>query len=137
MNKTTSSAPSTLTIVLFSAILGFLGFVAPHLAVQQLNLKANDLFGIIVGVLTIFYVCGFTIFALRKIHGSINFRKLFVASWMSVLTMAVLVLIYYFATFTWLDKKPIPEGFAGALILKYNAFGMIFSSLLALIFKKE
>jgi hypothetical protein len=137
MSNTAASAPSTLTIVLFSAILGFLGFVAPHLVVQKLQLKANDLFGIIVGVLTIFYVCGFTIFVLRKIHGKINFRKLFVASWMSVLTMAVLVLIYYTATFMWLENKPMPEGFAGALILKYNAFGMIFSSLLALIFKKE
>lgn len=137
MNNTAAPAPSTLTIVLFSAVLGFLGFVAPTLLVQKLQLKANELFGIIVGVLTIFYVCGFTIFALRKIHGKINFRKMFVASWMSVLTMAVFVLIYYTATFMWLEKKPMPEGFAGALILKYNAFGMIFSSLLALIFKKE
>lgn len=140
-NLTHQQAPSSVVIVLFSAFLATVAFIGANLIPVSLDLpKKNELFEIFVGITTILFGIGFTIFALRKIHKEIGFGKLFVSGWMTTLVMSLMISIFYLVAF---EKNLIPlqEGerawnIIPVVILKYNALGMMFSALLAIIFKK-
>ena len=135
-------APSTFTIVVFSALLAAIAFVMASFIPIALELpKRNDLFEIFVGVFSIFFGIGFTTFVLKKIHPVISFGRIFISGWMTALIMSFFVSIFYVVAFNqnWI---PLEEGtdmvsMISIVILKYNAFGMMFSSLIALIFKNN
>lgn len=137
-----AQAPSTTVIVLFSAFLASVAFIGANLIPVSLDLpKKNDLFEIFVGISSIVFAIGFTIFVLRKIYTSVGFGKLFISGWMTTLVMSLLISTFYVIAFTksWI---PLQEGedlknVIPVVILKYNALGMMFSALLAIIFKKQ
>jgi hypothetical protein len=130
-------SPSTPLIVLIAGFLAFLGFSLTQFVTLQLELPPNEAFDVFVGVATILYGIGFCIFALRKRDGKVSFAKLFIAGWMSTLFMGLLLVVFYQLAFEQLTGHAPPEGYAAAVLLKYNAFGMMFSVLLGFIFKKK
>lgn len=137
-----AETPSTTTIVFFSAFLASVAFIGANLIPVSLDLpKKNDLFEIFVGITSIVFGIGFTVFALRKIYPSVGFGKLFVSGWMTTLVMSILISAFYVIAFAkgWI---PLQEGeelknVIPVVILKYNALGMMLSALLAIIFKKQ
>lgn len=137
MTANTNPSPSTPFIVLFSGLLGFLAFAATKIVTLKMDLPPNQNFDVFVGVATIVFSIGFCIFVLRKRDGLVSFAKLFIAGWMTTLFMGLLIVAFYQLAYKWLAGVEPPEGFASAVILKYNAFGMIFSVLLGYIFKKQ
>jgi hypothetical protein len=135
--STSNPNPSTPVIVGFSGFLAFIAFALTKVATVKLDLPPNPNFEIFTGVITILFGIGFCIFALRKRDGSASFAKLFVAGWMSTLWMGLLTVVFYQLAFEWLSGEAPPEGFISAVLLKYNAFGMMFAVLLGFIFKKK
>jgi putative flippase GtrA len=129
--------PSTPVIVGFSGSLAFLAFALTKVATVKLDLPPNPNFEIFTGVITILFGIGFCIFALRKRDHTASFAKLFVAGWMSTLWMGLQTVVFYQLAFEWLSGEAPPEGFISAVLLKYNAFGMMFAVLLGFIFKKK
>ena len=135
-------APSTFTIVVFSALLSSFAYIISNIIPLALHLpKRNDLFEIFVGLVSILFGIGFVTYVLRKIYKQVSFGKIFISGWMTVLIMSFMITIFYVIAFSknWL---PIPEGsriihIVPVVILKYNALGMMFSALIALIFKKQ
>ncbi|MCO5231833.1 MAG: hypothetical protein M9958_11850 [Chitinophagales bacterium] len=134
--------PSTIFVILFSAFLAAFAFVVSSVLPILLKLPhKNDMFEIFVGIVSILFAVGFTTFVLRKMNRDLSFAKIFLSGWATVLVMSVLISIFYSLAFgmNWL---PIPEGasigqIVSVVILKYNALGMIFSSIFALIFKRQ
>ncbi|MCO5233885.1 MAG: hypothetical protein LC105_05815 [Chitinophagales bacterium] len=143
MNKPVQQAtPSTLFVIFFSAGLAAIAFIVSNLFPFMLDLPhKNDLFEIFVGLLSILFGVGFTTYVLRKLNIELSFAKIFISGWATVMVMSLLISIFYVVSFSfqWL---PLPTGatisqIIPVVLLKYNALGMIFSSLFALIFKKE
>lgn len=130
-------SPSTAVIVIFSGILAFIAYAATGVAVVKLDLPPNPTFDIFTGITTILFGIGFSFFVLRKRDVLVSFGKLFVAGWMTTLVMGILLVLFYFLAFEWLTGESPPENFASVVLLKYNAFGMMFSALLGFIFKKQ
>lgn len=138
---TPQQAPSTVVIVVFSAFLASVAFIGANVIPMSLDLpKRNDLFEVFVGITSILFGIGFTIFVLRKIYTEVSFGKLFITGWMTALVMSFICSAFYIIAFqkNWL---PLHEGeslmnIISVVILKYNALGMMFSALLAIIFKK-
>lgn len=140
MNKVQQPSPSTAVIVVFASVLSFIAFLMASILPIKLNLpKRNDLFEIFVGIFTILFGIGFTVFVLRKRDGQVSFGKLFIAGWMTALVMSVLTVIFYFLAqqMNWLGFGDMPAGVIPTVLLKYNALGMMISALLAIIFKKQ
>lgn len=139
---TQQQAPSTVIIVIFSAFLASVAFIGANVIPMSLDLpKRNDLFEVFVGITSILFGIGFTIFVLRKIYTEVGFGKLFITGWMTALVMSLICSAFYIIAFqkNWL---PLQEGermmnIIPVVILKYNALGMMFSALLAIIFKKQ
>ncbi len=139
---TPQQAPSTIVIVVFSAFLSSLAFIGANMIPMSLNLpKKNDLFEVFVGIGSILFGIGFTVFVLKKIYTHVSFGKLFLTGWMTALVMSLFCSLFYIIAFqkNWL---PLQEGeslmnIIPVVILKYNALGMMFSALLAIIFKKQ
>lgn len=142
MTNTQQQAPSTAVVVIFSAFLAAVAFIAANMIPISLDLpKKNDLFVVFVGIASILFGIGFTVFVLKKIYGQVSFGKLFVGGWMTALVMSLFISAFYIVAFQkeWL---PLQEGeslmnILPVVILKYNALGMMFSALLAIIFKKQ
>lgn len=137
MSSHNNPSPPTAIIVSFSAFLGAFAFAATQMVVKAMDLPPNQMFSVITGVGSIIFCCGFTIFVLRKRDGKVGFGKLFITSWLSSIVMSVFVAIFYMLYFRWLDQSATDYGYAKEVLIIFNAFGMIFSSLLAIIFKKE
>lgn len=137
MSNQNNPSPSTAIIVTFSAFLGSFAFAATQMAVKSMDLPPNQMFSVITGVGSIIFCCGFTIFVIRKRDGQVGFGKLFITSWLSAIVMSVFVALFYTLYFRWMDQTSTDYGYAKEVLIIFNAFGMIFSSLLAIIFKKE
>lgn len=141
-NSPQNQTISTPTIVVFSAFLAAIAFVVANYIPIALKLpKRNDLFEIVVGIVSILFGIGFTTFVLKKIYPIISFGKIFISGWMTALVMSFFVSIFYYVAF---HQKLIPIGegsdmvsMISIVILKYNALGMMFSSLIAVIFKNN
>lgn len=141
-NPSNVQGPSTLVVVIFSALLSSIGYIGANLIPMSLDLpRKNELFEIFVGITTIIFGIGFTTFVLRKVYQEVGFGKLFVTGWMTTLVMSIFISIFYLVAFqkNWI---PLHEGerainIIPVVILKYNALGMMFSALLAIIFKKQ
>jgi hypothetical protein len=137
MSNHNNPSPSTVIIVTFSAFLASFAFAATQIAVKSMDLPPNQLFSVITGVGSIIFCCGFTIFVLRKRDVRVGFGKLFITSLLSVIVMSVFVALFYTLYFRWIDQTSTNYSYAKEVFIIFNAFGMIFSSLLAIIFKKE
>ncbi len=141
-NTNQVETPSSIIIILFSAFLSAIAFVVANYLPIALELpKRNDLFEIIVGIVSILFGIGFTTFVLKKIHLKISFARIFISGWMTTLVMSFFVSIFYIIAYQF-ELIPLGEGYGilsmiSVVILKYNALGMMFSSLFALIFKNN
>ena len=136
-------APSSFFIVVFSALLSAIAFIGAYFIPKALNLPIieNSLFEIIVGIVSILFGIGFTTFVLKKIHPVIGFGRIFISGWMTALVMSLFVSVFYYVAYhqNWIPKEQIGDitSMISVVILKYNAFGMMFSSLIAVIFKNN
>jgi hypothetical protein len=137
MSSHHNPSPSTAIIVSFSAFLGAFAFASSQMVVKSMDLPPNQMFSVITGVGSIIFSCAFTIFVLRKRDGKVGFGKLFITSWLSAIIMSVFVAFFYTIYFRWIDQTVTDFGYAKEVLIIFNAFGMIFSSLLAIIFRKE
>lgn len=141
-NNTSQEAPSTVIIVLFSAFLSSIAFIVASYLPIILNLpKKNDLYEIVVGIVSILFGIGFTTFVLKKIYRPITFGKIFISGWMTALFMAAFCSLFYVIAFHY-QWIPLQEGesvktIISVVLLKYNALGMMFSAIIAVIFKSK
>ncbi|HUH73085.1 MAG TPA: hypothetical protein VLZ75_01635 [Chitinophagales bacterium] len=135
-------APSSIIVIIFSAFLSATAFILASFIPTALELpKENDLFEIFVGIISILFGIGFTTFVIKKIHRTTSFARIFVSGWMTALVMSLFVSIFYLVAFhqEWipLEAESDTVSIISVVILKYNALGMMFSSLIALIFKNN
>ena len=133
---------SAFTIISFSAILAAIAYGMASAVPIALELpKRNDLFEISSGIISILFGIGFAFFAIRKTRKSASFGKLFITGWFTTLLMSLIISIFYIIAFQqkWisLHEGEKVSNIIPVVVLKYNALGMMFSSILALIFKKN
>lgn len=68
---------------------------------------------------------------LRDLGSYTEFRRIWIAGWMSVLILALITALFYRLFFRWTGEAPnIPNYFA-RLLLSYNFFGLVISALVA------
>lgn len=129
-------------LILFSAFLASFAYILANLVPMTLDIQPeNNLYEVFVGITSILFAIGFTVYVQRKIHQELGFGRLFVVGWMTTLLMSIFISFFYVISFLkgWI---PLHEGESAyniipVVILKYNALGMIFSSLLAIMFKRQ
>ncbi|MCO5249165.1 MAG: hypothetical protein M9887_09490 [Chitinophagales bacterium] len=142
MNNNSATPLSAIVIICVSACLAATAYIVASMLPILLELpKRNDLFEISTGIISILFGIGFTFFALMKTRGKAGFGKLFLSGWMTTLFMSLLISIFYIIAIhqKWivLQEGENISAIIPVVILKYNALGLMLSSVLALIFRRE
>lgn len=133
---------STPILIVFSAFLAAVAYILANILPTFLETQPeNNFYEVFVGIVSILFAIGFTVFVQRQTRQELGFGRLFVVGWMTTLVMSLFISIFYVVAFTqgWipLHEEESAYNIIPVVILKYNALGMIFSSLLAIMFKRQ
>ena len=137
MNNQQGFYPSTFFIIFFSSLLAFIAFAGSKMFFILQDVEPNETFEAFVGVISILFGIFMSLFILRKRDAKVTFGKAFVTGWMTTLVLGILTVLFYYLAFTYIRPAKLPENYIPIVLLKYNAFGMIFSALMALIMRRD
>lgn len=133
---------STPIVVVFAAFLASFSYIIGNIIPTWVSIRPeNNFYEVFVGITSILFAIGFTIFVQKKMGIKLSFGKIFVVGWLTTLLMSLFISAFYVLAFK-MQWIPLHEGEKATqiipiVILKYNALGLVFSSLLALIFKNN
>ncbi len=133
---------STPIVIVFAAFLAAVAYIVGNVTPMFLDTHPeNNFYEFFVGIITIVFAIGFTVFVQRKLHAVLGFGRLFVTGWVTALVMSLFISAFYLISFSknWipLDEEARTVNIISTVVIKYNALGMMISALLALIFKTE
>jgi hypothetical protein len=129
--------PATKTIQILSAIFGVIPFVLSKLLFATKNVNENPIFDVVTGLISILFVVIYAQLMIRKRDGIGEFKSLFLGGWGAAFFLGLLVVLFYAIYFKMNPNLDVPKNYILIVLMKYNAMAMIFSSILALIFKTK
>jgi hypothetical protein len=137
MNNQQGFYPSGFFIIFFSSLLAFIAFAGSKMFFILQDVEPNETFDAFVGVVSILFGIFMSLFILRKRDLKVTYGKAFVTGWLSTLVLGILTVLFYYIAFTYIKPAQLPENYIPIVLLKYNAFGMIFSAFTALIMRRD
>lgn len=137
MSGTAEKSPSNSIIILLAALFGSIPYFAAKFLFIPDAKHENPLFDVITGVLAITFTIIFTQIIIKKRDGVATFKTLFIPGWAASFIFCIMSIVVIQTYFHYHHEIIPPKAYILIMLMKFNAIGMIISSILAFVIKSK
>jgi hypothetical protein len=137
MSEMAEKSPSNSIILSLAALFGSIPYFAAKLLFIPDAKHENPLFDVITGVLAITFTVVFTQLIIKKRDGIATFKTLFLPGWAASFLFCVISIVVIQIYFHYQHNIAPPKAYILIMLMKFNALGMIISSILAFVLKTK
>ncbi len=137
MSESVDKSPSNSIIIFLAAIFGAIPYFAAKLLFIPDAKHENPLFDVITGILSISFTIIFSQLIIKKRDSVTTFKTLFLPGWAASFIFCIISIIIIYIYFNIYKESTPPKAYFLIMLMKFNALGMIISSILAFILKTK
>jgi len=137
MSVSDKKSPPNITIIILAAIFGTLPYFAAKFIFIPEAKHENPLFDVITGMASIGFTIFFTQFIIKKRDGVATFKSLFLPGWAASFIFCLISIVIIQLFFYLHQELYAPKAYILMMLMKFNAIGMIISSILAFVLKSK